>query len=214
MSVSVRIGGMQEIILASGSPRRFDLLTAMGVSFRVIPSAYDEHLDDTRTPDEVAMELGLGKALAVADLYPDAIVIGSDTIVCIDGKQLGKPADATEAFETLRDLSGRENQVVTSVAIVCKATGLRRVGVYTANVLFKTFNDALVRAYVATGDPLDKAGSYGIQSGAASLVEHIQGDFDAIIGLPTHLLAEYLNELGITSTPVDLECPVPQVATR
>lgn len=199
------------IILASQSPRRRELLAAMGVEFEAIPSDFEEHLDDKRSPAEVATELALGKAMAVATLYPDALVIGSDTIVTVDGRQLEKPHDAAEAVELLKLLSGKPNDVSTGLAVVCLANGTKLAGADTAQVFFKPYDEAAVKAYVATGDPMDKAGAYGIQSGAAPLISHIEGLYDTIVGLPTHLLAEFLQQLGVRAHPVELEAPVRQI---
>lgn len=199
---------MTHIILASQSPRRKELLKRMGVDFTAIPSSFDEQLDDNRTPTEVAEELGLGKARAVAKVYPGAIVIGSDTIVSIDGRQLEKPVDAEEARQTLHDLSGKMNVVTTSVAVIFGDK--EYVGSDSAKVFFKPANEAAIDYYVDTGDPLDKAGSYGIQSGADVLIDHIEGSYDTIIGLPTALLAKYLGACGVKVTAVELIAPVPQ----
>lgn len=201
---------MTHIILASQSPRRKELLTKMGVDFTAIPSSFDEQLDNDRTPAEVAEELGLGKARAVARAHPDAIVIGSDTIVSIDGKQLEKPVDAEEARKTLHDLSGKMNIVTTSVAVIYGEKEF--VGSDSAKVFFKPANEAAIDYYVDTGDPLDKAGSYGIQSGADILIDHIEGNYDTIIGLPTALLTEYLGICGVKATAVELIAPVPQTS--
>jgi septum formation protein len=158
----------------------------------------------------VAAELALGKALEVADQFPDSIVIGSDTIVTVSGKQLEKPRDAEEAQAMLTMLSGTHNDVTTGVAVVQKSTGTQYTDVDTTRVYFKPYDEAAVRQYVASGDPFDKAGGYGIQSGAAPLVDHIEGHYDTVIGLPTHVLARLLRQAGIKSRPVDLACPVPQ----
>ena len=198
---------MRQIILASQSPRRFDLLTQMGVEFTVIPSNFEEHLDDSRRPSEVAIELALGKAKDVAVQHPDAIVIGADTIVTIDGKQLGKPSDATDAKEMLALLADKPNQVTTGMAVICKSEGVELTTAETATVYFKPFDEVAVDEYIATGDPLDKAGAYGIQSGASVLIDRIEGDYSAIIGLPTKQLAVLLAELGVTATPVLLVSP-------
>ncbi len=201
---------MQRIILASQSPRRRELLAAMGVDFDVIPSQFDEHLDDSRQTDEVAKELALGKALDVARTYPDAIVIGSDTIVTTaDGKQLEKPHDADEAHAMLEGLAGQTNIVTTGLAVLRLSDNTQLVGADSVSVLFKPYDEKTVAEYVATGDPLDKAGGYGIQSGAAPLVENMSGNYDTVIGLPTHLLADYLEQLGVQAKPVNITPPVP-----
>lgn len=194
---------MRKIILASQSPRRRELLTAMGVEFTAVPSHFDEQLDDSRSPREVSIELGLGKAEDVAQLYPDAIVIGSDTIVTIDGKQLAKPEDVVDAKRMLKSLAGREHDVTTSMVVLCKADGICMTDAVSSRVFFKPYDEQLVDQYVATGDPLDKAGAYGIQSGAAPLIDHIEGRVDTIMGFPTQKLSEMLAKLGIQSTPID-----------
>lgn len=181
----------------------------MGVAFRAIPSNFNEQLDDARDPEAVAKELGLAKALDIAELYPEAIVIGSDTIVCVDGRQLAKPRDIAEAREMLALLNGKTHQVVTSAVVVCKAAGAQFIGADTTNVTFKQLDENTIDAYVDTGDPMDKAGGYGIQSGAAHLIDHIEGNYDTVVGFPTQLVASYLAEFHIPTKPVLLQCPVP-----
>lgn len=183
----------------------------MGVVFEAIASNFDEHLDDSRSSEEVATELALGKAMAVARRYPDCVVIGSDTIVTIEGHQLEKPRDAEEAHELLKILSGKPNDVSTGVAVMRLSDNTRLIGADTTKVIFKPYDKAAVDAYVATGDPLDKAGAYGIQSGAAPLIDHIEGYYDTVIGLPTHVVARFLEQIGITARPITLTPPVHQV---
>lgn len=198
---------MRKIILASGSPRRQELLTAMRVPFTVIPSDYDEQLDDARTPEEVAAELGMGKAQSVAAQYPDAIVIGSDTIVCAGTQQIGKqPTEAAER-EVLKLLSSQPSRVTSSAAVVCKEAGFSRVATDSALVVFKPYDAVAVEAYIQTGDWRDKA-AYGIQSGAGPLIDYIEGEYDTILGLPTRVLADILAELGVATQPVVLDSPV------
>ncbi len=202
---------MRKIILASQSPRRKDLLAAMGVEFTVLPSNFDEKLDDSRSPEVVAIELAVGKATDVAEKFPEAIVIGSDTIVTINSRQLEKPRDTAEAYDMLELLSGTHNEVTTSLAVICKADGTLLTGADTTKVYFKPYNQQAVKAYVETGDGLDKSGGYGIQSGAAPLIDHIEGRYDTVVGLPTHLLADFLAQVGISAKPVELNCPVRQI---
>ncbi len=202
---------MRKIILASQSPRRKELLTAMGVEFMVVPSNFDEKLDDNRAPEVVAIELAVGKATDVAEKFPEAIVIGSDTIVTINGRQLEKPRDTAEAYDMLELLSGTHNEVTTSLAVICKANGTFFTGSDTTKVYFKPYNQQAVKAYVETGDTVDKAAAYGIQSGAAPLIDHIQGRYDTVVGLPTQLLEDFLAQVGITAKPVELDCPVRQI---
>lgn len=201
---------MSRIILASQSPRRKNLLGQMGVDFLVIPSEYEEHLDDARSPETVAIELALGKAMTIAEQYPDDIVIGSDTIVTVHGKQLAKSADDDEAMHMLKLLSGTHNEVTTGVAVVRLSDNFKKTGADTATVFFHQYNEELVRQYIASGDYKDKAGAYGIQSGAAPLIDYLVGSYDTVFGLPTTLVGEFLAELGIDAKPVVLQAPVEQ----
>jgi septum formation protein len=200
----------RQIILASGSPRRKDLLTQMGVQFIVVPNNYGEVLSPDRPTMDVAKELGLGKARAVAEQYPEALVIGGDTIVTMGGRQLGKPKDIHEARQWLQEHAGQNVSVVSSVALACKAQGLEIAQVDESVVHFKPYNEAAHEAYLASGDWIDKAGGWGIQSGAAPLVEYIEGRYDTILGLPTHLLTGLLLAQGIQTHWLDLSPPVTQ----
>ena len=194
---------MRQIILASGSPRRKELLELMGLTFTVIPSDFDEWLDDSLDTHDVAVALGLGKARTVAAANPEAIVIGSDTIVTVDGKQLGKAANDNEARAMLRLLSEHPSSVTTSVAVICVAEGYEYASADTARVVFKPYDETEVEKYIATQDYRDKAGAYGIQTGAAPLIDHIAGGLTTIIGLPVSLVAAELNKFEITTQPVD-----------
>lgn len=168
-----------KIILASQSPRRKDLLSRMGVEFEVIPSSYDEKLDEQRDAREVTKELALGKALEIAQRYPDAFVIGSDTIVAIDGRQMEKPIDRADAEEMLIALTNGASTVSTGLAVVNLANDIRLVGQDTAIVSFNPDSPEMKAAretYLDSEDWKDKAGGYGIQSGAAPLIASIAGN--------------------------------------
>ena len=204
---------MRKIILASQSPRRKELLAGMGLEFEAIPSNFDEKLDDSRLPEVVAIELAVGKASQVAEQYPDYVVIGSDTIVTIDGNQLEKPHDKAEAYQMLVRLSGTHNEVTTSLAVICKADNVLLTTADTTKVYFKSYDKQAVATYVESGDTADKAGAYGIQSGAASLIDHIEGYYDTVVGLPTHQLVELLAQVRIKAKPVELKSPVKQILT-
>ena len=197
------------IILASQSPRRKDLLRQMGLTFAVIPSQFEERLDHSRPVEEVAIELALGKARDVAKDHLGAIVIGADTIVYIDGKQLGKPKDEADARAILHSLAGRMNVVSTGLAIICKQLNVELTEAVSSNVFFKPADQQAIEAYLASGDWHDKAGSYGIQSGAAPLVDHIEGQYDSVLGLPTQTLAAMLKPLGIACHAAPIVAPVP-----
>lgn len=189
----------RQIILASGSPRRKDLMKLMGLDYEVIPSDFEEQLDDSRSPEEVAKELGLGKALAVAQKHPEAIVIGSDTVVSLEGKQYGKAVDEAEARQMLTELAGKCNLVSSSLAVVCLAEGVQIVDVVSAKVFFNPFNYEAVEEYLRSGDWKDKAAAYGVQSGADVFVDHAEGDYNVILGFPTKRLMEALKSFGIAS---------------
>jgi septum formation protein len=201
---------MTQIILASQSPRRKELLTQMGVEFTAVTSNFDEYLDDARDPGAVAIELAVGKAMAVAEQYPDAIVIGSDTIVTIDGQQLAKAADDDEARRMLKLCAGKRNDVTTSLAVIKLSDGVKLTGEDTSGVYFLPYDEARINQYIATGDYKDKAGAWGIQSGAAPLIDYFSGNYDSILGLPTKLLADFFAQLGVSANPVELDAPVPK----
>lgn len=201
---------MRQIILASGSPRRKDLLTQMKVPFTVVASEYDERLDDTRSVSDVACELGLGKALAVAELHPEALVIGSDTIVSFKDRQLGKQPDAKTAKELLLSMSGQAIAVTTSIALVCKAAGLKEVETEVSQIVFAAYDEAALDTYIASGDWVDKAGAVAIQSSTSPTVDHIEGRYDTILGLATAPLARLLQLQGVDATVVELQAPWPQ----
>lgn len=194
------------IILASQSPRRKYLLEQMGLSFEQIPSNFEEYFDDSRPVEEVVKELGLGKALDVAKDNPDGVVIGSDLIVVIDGKQIGKPESVEEAKQFLRNLSNRTHQLICSVAIVCLDKNYQKVAVETAEVTFDIIPESVIEDYVATGTTYDKAGGYAIQHPLMKpLITKIKGRLDTIVGLPTNLVKNLLAELGIDSTEIEIK---------
>lgn len=199
---------MKKVILASTSPRRRDILTQMGVQFEVVPSNFSEYLDDAQPPEEVAKALGLGKAMVVARDNPDAIVIGSDTIVTVDGKQLAKALTDDEALEMLKLVSTAPNKITSSIAVVCLSGNIEIVAAENSFVYFKPYNESLANHYIATGDYRDKAGAYGIQSGAAPLIDYVVGNPDNLVGFPSHLLAPILQSLGVEAKVVDYPLPV------
>ena len=173
---------MTDIILASASPRRSELMTLAGFRFDVICADIDEIVPEKALPQEVVMSLALQKAQAVAKDHCKSAVVGSDTVVALDGKILGKPRSEKEAAEMLRSLSGRIHKVFTGVAIVCgeKVTSFFE----ETEVEFYPLTDQEILDYVATGEPMDKAGAYGIQGRGAVLVKRINGDYFNVMGLP------------------------------
>jgi len=190
---------VQKIILASRSPRRVELLKNLGIKFEVVPSEYAEALNESRPAEEVAKELARGKAKDVSINYPAAYVIGSDSVVAINGRQMEKPKDLDDAREMLTALAGRESTVSTAVAVVNLNRGIEIVDVDTTKVYFKENTPEITRLreeYLASGDWKDKAGGYGIQSGADILIERIDGSYDTVVGLPTVLLSVILKKTG------------------
>lgn len=182
------------VILASQSPRRRELLSQIGIVHDVRPADIDETVWPGEEPVAHAERLACTKAHTLALQHPDAVVIGSDTIVVIDGAILGKPANATEAVAMLERLSGREHTVVTAVAVAHEGRTLS--GVEAVTVRFRTLTPQQIAQYVATGEPMDKAGAYGIQGFGATLVERIHGDYFAVMGLPLGRLVGLIRELG------------------
>lgn len=173
---------MKKIILASASPRRKELLTTAGVEFEVLVSDADETVPDGTLPADAAMLTAEKKALAVAEKCGDALVIGADTIVVLDGRILGKPKDEADAEDMLRFLSGKEHKVITGV---CLTDGVKtKKFAQVSKVRFYDLTDEEIAAYIATKEPMDKAGSYGIQGKGCVLVESIEGDYFNIVGLP------------------------------
>ena len=185
--------GLVPVVLASQSPRRRQLLSLIGIEHDVRPADIDERYFAGEQPRAHALRLARGKAEAIA--APGAVTIGSDTIVVVDGEVLGKPAGAAEATTMLRRLSGRAHTVITAVAI---HWGNRLVAdAEEVSVTFRPLSDAEIAAYIATGEPMDKAGSYGIQGYGATIVERVDGDYFAVMGLPLNRLTRLLESLGL-----------------
>lgn len=182
-----------KVILASGSPRRRDLLHEIFDTFDVIVADVDETPIPGESPWEIVERLAESKARAVHALRPEALVIGGDTLVAIQDEEwqvLGKPRDPEDARAMLARLSGRDHVVVTGVCVV-SPDGVR-VFSDTTRVAFRPLTEGEIAGYVATGEPLDKAGSYAIQGGAAQFVNSIEGSLTNVIGLPLEKLREYL----------------------
>ena len=184
------------VVLASGSPRRHDLLNLIGIDHEVVPANIDESVRGRERPSKHAERLAREKASSVVGRDPNLVAIGADTIVLIDKKILGKPANSVDAGTMLRLLSGREHTVVTAVAV---ARGTKIVsGVEEVAVKFRKLSDDEIDAYIATGEPMDKAGAYGIQGFGATIVERIEGDYFAVMGLPLVRLVSLLADVGVS----------------
>jgi septum formation protein len=183
------------VILASQSPRRRELLALVGIAHDVLPADIDESYLAGERPRDHAERLARGKADVVAAREPDAVVIGSDTIVVVDGDVLGKPADENDAVRMLARLAGRSHTVVTAVAVAWR--GETRSAVEEVGVTFHPLSRAEIDAYIATREPMDKAGAYGIQGYGATIVARVDGDYFAVMGLPLQRLIRVLGALGI-----------------
>ena len=181
------------VILASASPRRRELLRLIGIEHEVRPADIDERYLPHETPPAHAERLAREKASAIDQ--DGAVTIGSDTIVVVDGDVLGKPRDREHAHEMLRRLSGRSHVVMTGVAVRWQgrvASGLEEVG-----VTFRTLGNDEIERYIDTGEPMDKAGAYGIQGFGATIVERVDGDYFAVMGLALNRLVELCRSLGL-----------------
>jgi septum formation protein len=183
------------VVLASGSPRRHELLNLIGIAHEVRPANIDETMRPRETPRRHAERLAREKASAVAKRDPDLITIGADTIVVINRKVLGKPKDTDDAARMLAMLSGREHVVTTAVA-VSRGKKLRSA-VEEVRVRFRRLREDEIEAYIATGEPMDKAGAYGIQGFGATIVERIEGDYFSVMGLPVVRLIGLLRDVGV-----------------
>ncbi|MBQ8514445.1 MAG: septum formation inhibitor Maf [Ruminococcus sp.] len=182
-----------ELILASGSPRRKELMHYITDDFIIRTSDADEVIPEGTAPHEASADLALQKAQAVAAQYPGALVIGCDTTVLLDGQILGKPLDADDARRMLKALSGRTHEVVTGVALI--AGGKTRTFSEITRVTFYPLTEEEIDGYLATGEPFDKAGSYGIQGKGALFVQGLEGDYYNVVGLPIAALSRELKKM-------------------
>ena len=184
------------LVLASASPRRAQLLSQIGLTFEVYPSDVVESRDDLRsdTPaSEVTQRLASLKAAAVAQHFDDALIIGADTLVSLNGELLGKPTDDADAFEMLTRLSGTCHEVVTGVCLIDARLDRKVVWAETTHVYFRRPHPQEIAAYIATGEAADKAGAYGIQGPAAAFVRRIEGCYFNVVGLPLASFVEHLS---------------------
>ena len=186
------------LVLASASPRRHDLLARLGVPFTVRPSGAAEEPPPGLSPADAILAIARAKARAVAAGLPagSAFVLGADTEVVLDGRLLGKPADAADATATLRRLRGRTHEVITAVVLVEAGPGREAAEVVTSRVTMAAYDDAAIAAYVASGEPFDKAGSYAVQGLGARLVARVEGCFTNVVGLPVETTRRLLTAWG------------------
>ncbi|MEO6877256.1 MAG: nucleoside triphosphate pyrophosphatase [Gemmatimonadaceae bacterium] len=181
------------VILASASPRRRELLTLVGIRHEVRPANIDESYVQGETPRQHAERLARGKVAAIES--EDSVVIGSDTIVVVDGDVLGKPTDRAHAQDMLRRLSGRSHTVMTGVAV--RWRGAIVSDLVEVDVTFRLLSDGDIARYVDTGEPMDKAGAYGIQGYGATIVDRVDGDYFAVMGLPLNRLVRLMESIGL-----------------
>jgi septum formation protein len=183
------------VVLASSSPRRRELLNLIGIDHEVRPANLDESMRPREAPRRHAERLARDKASAVAMRDPDLITIAADTIVVINRKVLGKPVDREDAARMLAMLNGREHTVITAVA-VSRGKKLRSA-IEEVKVKFRRLREEEIEAYIATGEPMDKAGAYGIQGFGATIVERVEGDYFAVMGLPLVRLISLMRDVGV-----------------
>jgi septum formation protein len=183
------------LILASGSPRRQELLHEAGIEFEVFPADIPEDLIPGEPPLDYALRMAREKASRVAVQFPNNFVLGADTIVVLDDQVLAKPRDAQDAERMLAMLSNRSHQVMTAVSLATPG-GRHETRSCTTTVRFRRLNEEEISKYVASGEPHDKAGAYAIQGGAASWVVHLEGDYSNVVGLPIRLVGKMLKEYG------------------
>ena len=197
------------LILASGSPRRRELVGDLGIPFQVVVSDIAESIAPDLSPEAQAISLAEQKARAVAYGVETGVVLGADTIVVLNGTLLGKPENDADAIDMLRLLSGRAHRVVTGIAVIDAASGSLRSSAVSSVVHFRTLIDDDIAAYVATGEPRDKAGAYAIQGLGATLVSDLEGCFSNVVGLPLCETGSLLRESGIVISGTWPGCRLP-----
>ena len=193
------------LILGSASPRRARLLGELGVAFRVVASDIPEVPAPDEAADAFARRAARDKGAAVAAAHPGEWVLSADTVVTIDGAILGKPVDEADARRMLRQLSGRAHEVLTAVALFAPAAGCVDEVLGRSAVEFRALGDSEIAAYVASGEPADKAGAYAIQGGAAGFVVRVSGSLTNVIGLPTEAVGALLERHGLLVTAATAE---------
>ncbi len=183
-----------DIILASASPRRFELLKQIGLDFKVVPSNLNEDMQLNSSHEDLVMQNAKAKGLFVAERHPESLVISADTIVVYERQILGKPSTENEAYEMLKLLSGKTHQVYTGIGLFLKKYDGLKLDAVCTNVTFRKLSEEEILAYINTGEPFDKAGAYGIQGQGALLVERIEGCYYNVVGFPLAKFYLMLNE--------------------
>lgn len=198
LSVEMGSSSPETLILASGSPRRRELLNALGIRFRVVPSGVSEFVQDGESPAEHVSRLALEKALDVAQRFCEHWILGADTVVVIDEKILGKPENTDQAVSMLTSLAGRTHEVYTGYAIVhYQRQEEQRIRCVKSKVQIRSLAPEQIRGYVRTGEPMDKAGAYAIQGVGSAIVEGVEGSYTNVVGLPLCEVARDFQELAI-----------------
>ena len=180
------------IILASSSPRRQEFLSLLDLEYQTVPAFIDETPATGESPECFARRMAVAKAEQIATISPESCVIGADTVVALDQTLFGKPRDRHEALTTLKRLQGQTHQVITGFAILMKQRAIVELGAITTLVTFDTFTDNILQAYVDSGEPMDKAGAYGIQGKGTFLIRSITGSFSNVVGLPVNEIVQRL----------------------
>ena len=191
---------MQKIILASSSPRRQKILKQVGIPFEILPSDIQEDLGGEMSPYEAVKTLSFQKAICAVDKVGEgSVIVAADTIVDLNGKIMGKPVDEQDAFNILKKLQGRKHSVYTGVCIIKKTAGdlIVRSIIDNSAVFMRPMTDDEIRAYIKTGEPMDKAGAYAIQEMGSLFVERIEGDFYTVEGLPIVRVYQELKNIGV-----------------
>lgn len=188
---------MKKIILASASPRRKMLLKQIGLNFKVVASDFEEMINTKISSHELARKLSLGKAKVVAIKLSNSIIIAADTFVTFKGKILGKPKNKQDAKRILKLLSGKMHLIITGFTIIDTTTGQTATNSVETKVYFKKLTNKEIDTYVETGEPLDKAGAYGIQEKGSLFVKKIEGDYFNVVGLPIYAVVETLKKFGV-----------------
>ncbi|MBI4003103.1 MAG: septum formation protein Maf [Nitrospira defluvii] len=192
------------LILASTSPRRNELLTLLGLPFEVMAPPFVEQVMPQLPADRQVSEFAEGKARSCMSQYPDALILGSDTLISLGSEVLGKPRNLTDADVMLRRLAGQTHTIFTGVALVSHARGFCDVRVATVLVTMRAFDEEALATYLRTGESLGKAGAYSIQEAGGALIDRIEGDYTAAVGLPLRMVADMLRRRGMPC-PVDVD---------
>ncbi len=200
---------MRTIVLASASPRRRDLIAQLGLSVDILPANIDESIFDGLPPRETALALAKAKAALIARRRPDALVIGADTVVAQGERMFGKPQDPVEARSMLTTLSGAMHSVWTGLAVMDGADGRIESDATETKVFFKSIPEPALAAYIHSPEPYDKAGAYGIQGDAGQFVDHIEGDYFNVVGLPLKALVTLLRRFKTMPNPTFPTPPPP-----